>query len=356
MNGIIFPSALVPVLSGELHREPTEDHNLYQFVMELINFGAKRGETVRVNGPLWMDEVVDPETDRQVASLGDKVSANPAQTLDMNYQEIALRENLLPNALQVREYEKAHSMIEVAQLNGAALAVDYFRWRDKKIRNKFLASTYKTYGGDATGLADLVAADVYNINVFNRAKVALSKRNIPRFPNNRYFCIITPAIEAKLLENQVYLDATTRAKGSAADIFKGWVADFLGITFIVNNNIPTVTANSGGSAFQADQAIMFGSGTYGLMPMGSADQLISKEKIAFYGGEASPVSNGPIVCVSGMPVQARLNDNTDYQRYQEMIWISHEEFSVLDPNPGSGKVVGRDSRFVENIVASALLS
>jgi len=354
-NGIIFPDAFVPVLSGELHREPTEDHNLYQFVMELINFGRQPGEKVRVNGPLFLDEVADPDTDRMVSDLGVKVSSNASQTLDMNKQEITLRENLLPNALQVRQYEAAHSFIEVAQLNGAALAVDYFRWRDKYIRTRLLASTYKSYAGDATGTSDMDANDKYAIATFVRAAAVLSKRYIPRFPNGRYICVIDPAIEATMYENQQFLDATTRAMAAQAPLFKGQIGPFAGIEFIRNNNIPTKTAGAS-SNLQASQAIMFGSGTYGLFPMGTADGLLSKEKIAFYGGEASPVANGPIVCVAGMPAEARINDNTDYGRLNEMIWTSHEEFSVLDPNPGSGKVVGRDSRFIQNIVGCTVLS
>lgn len=354
-TGIFFSDEFVPVIEEKLFREPGPDTVFDQFVMELDDFSMKPGDTKRVNGPTFLSEVSNPYTDRMLTSISDRVSDNAPQHPDMNKQEIALAEHLLPSALQVQEYEAAHSMHDLAEMNGVDLARDYHLWRDAYIRNRMLDSTFVRYVSGAANEAALTTSNKISTDELMISATLLSQRYIPRYPDGNYIAVVDDATVTQLFTEQKFLDATTRGVGAAAPVFRGELMVYGGIRFVKTNHMPTTTCDSDGTPFQGSQVLLFGTSTFGMMPLGTADGLISQDKIDFFRGMGA----GPVVALRGMPVGVRFNEVTDYNRFQEMIWIEHSMYKVLDPGVtvySGSKTVGTDTRFVQKLVGATVLN
>jgi N4-gp56 family major capsid protein len=354
-TGIFFSDEFIPVLEQELFREPGEDTVFDQFVVELDSFTSKPGDTVRVNGPTFLTKLTDPYNDRMLASISDKVSDNAAQHPDMNKQEIQIQEHLLPNALIVQEFEAAHTVHDLAQINGAVLARDYHLWRDEYIKARMLDSGFLTYVNDRANEAALVeATDLISMTELVKMQARLANRYIPRFSDGNYIAIVDDATIATLMVETKFLEACTRALGAGTPLFRGELVNFAGVRFIRTNNMDTTTGDSDGTPFVASQVLMFGAGTYGMWPSGTADGLVNQARMEFFRG-----NGGPVVEVRGMPVEVRLREVNDYGRFQEMIWITHNMWKVLDPGVtvyDGTKTVGTDTRFIQKLVGSTILS
>lgn len=354
-TGIFFSDEFIPVLEQELYREPGADFVFDQFVMELDSFTSKAGDTVRVNGPTFLAPTSNPYTERMLSSISDKVSDNAAQRPDLNKQEVQIQEHLLPNALIVQEFEAAHTVHDLAQINGAVLARDYHMWRDDYVKNRMLDSTFVRYVGGVANEAALTSAAKISIDELVITAALLSQRYIPRYSDGTYMCVVDDAIIATLMTEQKFLTASTTALLANAPLFRGELTTVAGIRFVRSNNMPTTTGDSDGTPFLASQALMFGTGTYGMWPAGTADGLVSQAKMDFFKGNGA----GPVVEVRGMPVEVRLREVNDYGRFQEMIWICHNEWKVLDPGVtaySGSKTIGTDTRFIQKLVGATVMS
>jgi N4-gp56 family major capsid protein len=334
-----YPDELIPLMEQRLHMEPVPKYIFHQFVMEQFDFTAQPGDTIRVEGPVFADPVSDPTTDRKLATLASKVSDNAVQNFSMNKQEITLEEYLLKNAYQLKEYDVKHSIHDIAEINGSVLAEDYHNWRDSLARYRFEQNTYRNYVG-GTSLATLAGTDYYTTDFFLKVAGSMSDAHIPQFPDGNFIAIIDPLIKSTLLQEQKFLDATTRGIASSAPIFTGELGVYGGVRFIESNNIPKKTGGTS-PTFNASQAFMFGTSLFGLFPLGSAEGLINREREDFLRGQGA----GPLVQLIGMPVEVRPWEITDYGRFSSVIWIEHSFISPLDPNPGDGKTKGVDTRF-----------
>ena len=352
-TGIFFADEFIPVMEDRFFREPGPETVFHQFVSELDDFSMKPGDTKRVLGPTFLAEPTDPYTDRKLSSIQDKVSDNASQHPDENKQEISIEEHLLPNALIAQEFEAAHSYHDLAQMNGAVLARDYHRWRDAYIRNRMLDSTFVRYVGGVANEAALTSAAKITSDEIMIAAERLSARYVPKYPDGTYIAVVDPSVVVTLFTEQKFLDATTRALGNQAPVFSGELVTAGGVRFIESNNIPKTTADSDGTPFQASQVLIFGTHTFGMWPMGTADGLISAERMEFLNGMGA----GPVVALRGKPVSVRLREVTDYGRFQEMIWLEHSMYKVLDPGVtvyDGTKTIGTDSRFIQKLVGSTV--
>lgn len=351
-TGLFFTDEFVPVMEEKLFMEPVDEFIFHQFTMELEDFTKKPGEVKRVTGPTFLAKVSNPDTDRMLADIGDKVSDNAPQHPDLNKQEVSINEFLLKNALIVQEYEAARSFHDLAAINGTVLAYDYHQWRDEIIKKRFTSSTYVRYASGAANAAALTTSNKISIDELVITAATLSNRNIPRYPDGTYVAIIDDSTLATLYTEQKFLDASTRALASQAPLFRGEMTTVAGIKFVKSTNLDTVVGDSDGTPFDASQVLMFGTSNFGMFPLGTADGLVKQERLDWLKGMGA----GPVVTVRGMPVEVRLREVTDYGRFQEMIWIEHTGYSILDPNPGSGKTTGVDSRFVQKLVGATVLS
>lgn len=353
-TGIFFADEFIPVMEDAFFREPGPDTVFDQFVMELDDFSMKPGDTKRVLGPTFLAEPSNPYTDRKLSSISDKVSDNPSQHPDLNKQEIALEEHLLPNALIAQEFEAAHSYHDLAQMNGAVLARDYHRWRDAYIRNRMLDSTFVRYVGGVANEAALTSAAKITSDEIMITATKLAQRYVPTYPDGNYIAVVDDATITTLYTEQKFLDATTRALAANAPVFRGEMCVVGGVRFIRTNNMPTTTGDSDGTPFAASQVLIFGTSTFGMWPMGTADGLVSAERIAFMNGMGA----GPVVALRGKPVSVRLREVNDYGRFQEMIWLEHSMYKVLDPGVtvyDGTKTIGTDSRFIQKLVGSTVM-
>lgn len=353
-TGIFFPDEFIPVMQAELYREPGVETVLDQFVMEINDLQMKPGDTKRVLGPQWLAKPANPLTDRKLASIQDKVSDNAAQNPTIVKQEISIDEYLLPDALIVQEFEAAHSFHDLAQMNGVVLARDYFVWRDEMIKKRMLDSTFVRRAGGKADDASMTLSDRVSLDELVYTATDLKNRNIPTYSDGRYICVVGPNTEATLMTEQKFLDASTEALREEAPLFRGSLGTVAGIRFIRSNNIDTKTVGTNPNDYEAEQVIMFGTSNFGMHPLGSAEGIISQKRMSFLSGQGA----GPIVGLRGMPVEVRLREVTDYGRFQEMIWIEHSGYSVLDPHVASyaGKTVGTDSSYIQILVGASALS
>jgi N4-gp56 family major capsid protein len=349
--GITLPYEFTAVVEAELFGEPAPNCVYHQFAMSHDDFTREPGETIRVNCPEFLTPSASPYTDRMLSSISARVSENAVQSITEERQEITLAEHLLPTPIRIQEYEAAHTIHDLASMNGSRLAEDYHRWRDAYLRDKMQGSTYQQLVGN-NSLATLDLTDLLSLDEFVKASATLHTRHIPTFPDGKFICVIDPATEATLLVETKFLEATTRALASDADLFKGHIGTFANIRFVLSSNSVSVET-TGATPYYVSKASMFGAAMFGYKPMGSVDVVPGVEsREAWLRG----YSAGPLIEVRGMPVQARINADDDFGRFSDMIWIEHSMYTALDPNPGVGKTVGTDSRFIQNIVGASILS
>lgn len=355
-NDVLFTDEFIPVMEMPLHAEPTPQYIFDQFTMEDNTLNSNPGDTVRIMGPTFQTPVSNPRTDRKLSSLSDRVSDNSTRTIDENKQEMTIQEFLTPNAIALREFDEKRSIHDLAGMVGANLAEDYFNWRDQIIRDCFYDSSFSRNVGNKQTYA-LTTSDKISFDELNINGAILKNRFIPTYSDGKYICIIDPSTEATLFNEQKVLDATARALGAQAFVFRGEIGPIGHLRFVVSNHVETVTVGQSGTPFTASQAVIFGTGLFGQFPLGTEDELISSDRTKWLGGNGA----GPVVKVNAMPVQPRRHEVTDYDRFREVIWIEYSEYRVLDPNPtnatgGAGKVVGTDSRFIQKMVGATALS
>lgn len=354
-TGVVLTDEFIPLMEQRLHKEPTPRYIYHQFVMEKFDFNTKPGDTIRVEGPVFLTVPTNPDTARKLASLSTRLDAQNTQGFTMNKQEITLDEWIGPgDATQIKplvlqEYDVKHSIHSLVDINGGILAEDYHAWRDAKIRKRFTDNTFKSFVGNKAQATSLLTTDVLTTDSFIKTGNVLDLRLIPRFPDGNYIAIIDNSTQATLFQEQKFLDATTRGNAKdTAPIFTGELGVYGMIRYVMTNNIPTVAAGQSGTPFNASQAFVFGTSLFGLQPLGDAEGLIHQDRSNFLKGFGA----GPIVMLNGMPVEVRFREVTDYGRFSTVIWIEHSEYRVLDPNPGSGKNVGVDTRFAQTVIGN----
>jgi hypothetical protein len=349
-NDATYTDLLITLMEKRLHGPPSPQYIFHEHTVETQEIGRQKGDTIRVIGPEFPAEVSNPDTDRTFTNLSDKVADVAVQDFDLNKQEIQLTEYLLKSAYQIKEYDWMHSVHDVERINGAMVAEDYFKWRDAKIRKRFEENTFRTFGPtDAAGLSSMHATnDAATSSFFIRQVAVLSNRFIPTFADGNYHCIIGPDIKAKLFTEELFQTNTIRALQDRAPVYTNDMGAFGGVRFIWSNNMKVVTGGTS-PTFNVHRAFMFGTSLLGYMPLGTADELISQERLDFLRGFGA----GPVIKVEGMPVEVRTDAaQEDYGRFKTAIWIEHSEYKNLDPDPTgngaySGKVVGTDSRFAQ---------
>jgi hypothetical protein len=353
-SGLRFTDDYVTVIEAPLFFEPMKKLVYWQFAMELDDLSKKSGETVRVIGPQLLARPTDPRTSRRIAAVSSRLIDNPVQELSNVYQEVTIDEWALLEPLIVREYNNARTMHDQAHWNGVALARDFHETRDELIQEAMLGSGFVRYVSGVAAETDMTTSLKFSTDEFVANAAILSLRDIPTFADGKYISLIDAAIEATLMVEEKY-QAAARAMGDRAPLFTGHVADFGNIHFVLAPTTPTVEVNSDGTPFDASQALMFGTSTYDMFPVGTADGLIKQDRLDWLGGMGA----GPVVVVRAQPVEVRLGDETDYGRQQTMTWLEHGQYSVLDPgvNAYDGtKTVGTDTRYIQKVIGATVLS
>lgn len=350
-NNVIITDELIPLMEDSLFDNPKPSLVFSQFSNEYFDIGQRKGDTVRIMAPDYLAKTVNPRTARTLATLGTLVANQAVQTFTEKKQEIQLNEWIGPGTttavspLQLQEYAWMHSIHDLASVNGALLAEDYHQWRDDMYIAALAANTYRSYVNNKASVSSLASTDVFTTDSFADIAAKLGTRNIPKYPDGNYIAVIGPKTKAQLLKEQKFLDATTRGIASQAPVFNGELGVYVGIRFVESTNIPTVSMGSSGTPFTGEQAFVFGPNGFGLFPVGSAEGNLSDIRRDFFRGTGA----GPLVQANGMPVEARFWEVNDYGRFSTVIWIEHAEYKVLDPNPGSTKTVGTDTRFSETL-------
>jgi hypothetical protein len=346
-NNVKITDELIPLMEQSLFENPKPSLVFSQFSNEYFNMGQRKGDTVRIMAPDYLAATVNPRTARTLSSLGTLVSSKAVQSFTEQKQEITLNEWIGPGTttdvspLQLQEYDWMHSIHDLAGVNGAILAEDYHKWRDDMYVQALANNTFRIFVNNKASVSSLASTDLFTADTFADAAAQLATANVPAFPDGNYIAVITPKVRAELYKNQKFLDATAVALRENAPVFRGDIGSYVGARFVVSTNIPTVSAGSSGTPFTAQQVFLFGQNGFGLFPVGSAEGNLPQIQRDFFNGTGA----GPLVQVNGMPVEARFWEVNDYGRFSTVIWLEHSEYVLLDPNPGSGKTKGVDSRY-----------
>jgi N4-gp56 family major capsid protein len=347
-TGKHFDDEYIIQMEQGVHATPLPKFIFWQFTSERRDFTKRRGETIRVMAPRWLTPQSDPFADAKLSSLASKVADQATQLWDMTKQEITIDEYLLKNPLALQDYDVRHSEHNLRDINTSMLSENYHHNTDDRIRKRLTDNTFRSYAGGNAAAAAMDTNDVMKIDEFIDVSTTLHKRNIPTYPDGTYIAVIDPSTRGTLMKEQKFLDATVRGLQARAPVFTGELVVYGDIRFVVSNNIPQVTVGQSGTPFAASQAIVFGTGTLDMFPLGTADGLVPNERFNFLMGQGA----GPVVKVVGMDVEVRPHEITDFGRFREVIWIEECEIKLLDADPSqdgayAGKSVGTDSRFVQ---------
>lgn len=351
-NTVQITDEFIPLMEQSLFENPKASLVFSQFSNEYFDIGQRKGDTVRIMAPDYLAKTTNPRTARTLATLGTLVANQAVQSFTEKKQEITLNEWIGPGTttavspLQLQEYAWMHSIHDLASVNGSILAEDYHQWRDDMYIQALANNTFRYYVNNKASVSSLASTDLFTTDAFADIAQKLATGNVPKYSDGNYVATVDPKVKANLLKEQKFLDATTRGVlGTSAPVFNGELGVYVGIRFVESTNIPTVAMGSSGTPFTGSQVFVFGPNGWGLFPVGTAEGNLSDIKRDFFRGAGA----GPLVQSVGMPIEARFWEVNDYGRLSTLIWIEHSEYKVLDPNPGSGKTVGTDTRYAATL-------
>lgn len=117
------------------------------------------------------------------------------------------------------------------------------RTRDARIEAVLAAGTNVFFSGVRAARVNIVAGDIITVSDISRVVANLRINGATEFDDGNYVAVISPTVEMNLLKDQSFRDASTRAGlGVKGELYKGEIANFMGVRFVRSNAIPTIAS------------------------------------------------------------------------------------------------------------------
>lgn len=185
----------------------------------------------------------------------------------MTTSEIIVPVKEQANSIQVTEYLLRTSLLDVLGDASKLLANNMAMVLDGQFRDTVLQTTNVVYGGDATGIADIVAGDAFNTKTVKDAVETLATNNAPRINGDYYVCIAHPHQLRQLRDDSNWINANTYM--GRRQLYIGEVGMYEGCVFIETTQMPKlnqqqIKAKYGGSPTITEgyEAVFFGDNAY----------------------------------------------------------------------------------------------
>lgn len=288
----------VDILSAELLLEPDTQFVFGQFAKPVTEIGTQPGKTILIDRYPFLGGTMS-ESARALTD-GTAISTASPLGISANQVSVTVKEYAGPHSgsaiapLGVTEFLKKRAKHDVASIVGNLLRRDKDAAIDAIVRDLYL-STSNVTTADGTAEGSITSGKKHGTSSVAEIKRQLAARNIPTFPDGSYVWAIGPKDEADLLQDAGFREAVRYA---AADrLFRGQVVNYLGLTIVRSNNLPTKAVGAGG-AVTGYQGVAFG-----------------------------PDAVGAGI---GMAPEVRQSTDNDFGRKDLVIWLMHAGFAVLD--------------------------
>ena len=131
----------------------------------------------------------------------------------------------------------------VVQKTLELLCTQAARSRDAKIEAVLAAGTNAFYTGAVASRTALAAGNIITVADVSRVVANLRTNGATEFPDGNYVAVVSPTVEMNLLKDQSFRDASTRSGlGTKGELYKGEIANFMGVRFVRSNSIPTIAS------------------------------------------------------------------------------------------------------------------
>lgn len=131
----------------------------------------------------------------------------------------------------------------VVQKTLELLGTQAARSRDAKIEAVLAAGTNVFYTGARASRVAVVAGDIITVADVSRVVANLRTNGATEFDDGNYVAVVSPTVEMNLLKDQSFRDASTRSgQGTKGELYKGEIANFMGVRFVRSNSIPTIAS------------------------------------------------------------------------------------------------------------------
>lgn len=296
-------------------------------VMFVAGFGKDAGDTVKMRRPVYSGGGYTEE-DRRVRP--GKPTSLTGQSLQMEEVPVVLSQFEGPwstaaggvEPYQIAEFDAKYrkNKDNLASLTKEALLYDYLAFLDGAVRNRFRGTANITYADSMANVLSftLGAGHSASLDMFLRAKKAISLRERPGFKSNgRYMCLVPPVANVDMASDPSYRDLAGQHREDKNLLFTP-LASVQDIDFFECSTLKTYAA--GDTVPNDGNAVPAGSTVYEAL-------LFGPNAVGF--GQAAP------------PTLYDTSD-TDFGKNAKVIWRSVEAFQTLDSR-GIERVLFQDA-------------
>ncbi len=124
-----------------------------------------------------------------------------------------------------------------------------------------------------TSAYTITTGDTATMVLFHAAVARLRQQNVPTMPDGTYHAHVDPITVQQLLNDADFKQMFTGTGGSNEQTTRGTLGTLAGITFVANNEVPTVTGD--GLAVTVRRPIVLGGGSLIAMPLEGQGQLLN---------------------------------------------------------------------------------
>jgi len=249
-------------------------------VTAVDDFGLDQGDTIKLRRPIFEGGGYD-EASREVQP--DKTTSTTGQSLKAEEVPVVLKEYEGPYSVAnsqvqpyaIRDFDAKYkaNRDQLAGLTTMHLQRDYVKWLDAVIRNRFRSTSNITYADSVSNVASFTvgAGHIASLELFARARKALSDREWGKFPNGRYVCLVPTQFNVDMLGDPDYRQLS--AFHSDRNPLFGYITSYQDVDFYECTTLKTY-ANADGAVpgdgqttpanVVTQEALMFGPGAVGM--------------------------------------------------------------------------------------------
>lgn len=141
----------------------------------------------------------------------------------------------------------------------------------------------RLFGGGVAAFADLDASTYHTMNDYRRAKTRLRNAGARPFADGKYVAVISESIKADLERDDKYFQAAIRNMEVSKQLFKGELADYAGMHWVMDDEPWVLKLGDGGYKLDTTGTVhvahVFGMDSFGALSLGGESIVKPKFKV-----------------------------------------------------------------------------